>query len=112
MKNTLFLLLIICITGCSKNTNDLANDLTPVADFTYTAPTVVNTVIAFKNSSANVATYNWDFGDSTTSQEANPIHIYKKAGTYSVVLITYGKPEANVINDAMVKLVKIDPRNY
>ncbi len=24
----------------------------------------------------------WDFGDGTTSSEVNPVHVYKKAGTY------------------------------
>lgn len=30
--------------------------------------------------------YNWDLGDGTTSNEANPSHSYKKAGSYTVKL--------------------------
>ncbi len=30
--------------------------------------------------------YEWDFGDGTTSDELNPKHIYKQAGTYDVTL--------------------------
>ncbi|MDP3973261.1 MAG: PQQ-dependent sugar dehydrogenase [Candidatus Daviesbacteria bacterium] len=30
--------------------------------------------------------YNWDFGDTTTSTDANPIHTYNTNGTYNVVL--------------------------
>ena len=30
--------------------------------------------------------YRWDFGDGTTSTEANPSHIYREAGTYTVRL--------------------------
>ncbi|MGQ9847829.1 MAG: PKD domain-containing protein [Bacteroidales bacterium] len=36
----------------------------------------------------------WDFGDGTTSFESNPIHIYKKGGTFKATLTvktTYGK---------------------
>ncbi|MFF1417818.1 ThuA domain-containing protein [Streptomyces sp. NPDC058280] len=32
-------------------------------------------------------TYAWDFGDGTTSTEANPSHTYKKNGTYTANLI-------------------------
>ncbi|MDV0447565.1 hypothetical protein MsAg5_14690 [Methanosarcinaceae archaeon Ag5] len=32
------------------------------------------------------ATYNWNFGDGTTSTEKNPTHNYKSAGVYNVTL--------------------------
>ncbi|MCH8960709.1 MAG: PKD domain-containing protein [Bacteroidetes bacterium] len=31
-------------------------------------------------------TYNWDFGDGTTSNQANPSHTYANTGTYTVTL--------------------------
>ncbi|MFF9281359.1 carbohydrate-binding protein [Streptomyces griseosporeus] len=31
-------------------------------------------------------TYSWDFGDGATSTEANPVHKYKKNGTYTATL--------------------------
>ncbi|MCH8986671.1 PKD domain-containing protein, partial [Patescibacteria group bacterium] len=33
-----------------------------------------------------VESYLWEFGDGETSTEANPAHIYKQAGTYTVRL--------------------------
>lgn len=33
-----------------------------------------------------VATYEWDFGDGTTSNEVNPTHAYSAPGTYLVQL--------------------------
>lgn len=33
-----------------------------------------------------IATFNWDFGDGNTSQEANPVHIFTEIGEYTVTL--------------------------
>lgn len=50
--------------------------------------------VVFTNSSINTALnsytkVSWDFGDGYTSNLSNPVHIYKKAGTY-LVCITIG----------------------
>jgi len=37
-------------------------------------------------SNGNTVTYAWDFGDGTTSEEANPSHTYTNEGKYSVCL--------------------------
>ncbi|HEX4491503.1 MAG TPA: Calx-beta domain-containing protein [Acidimicrobiia bacterium] len=62
-----------------------------------TSPTVPMTV---KFSSAGTSdadgdslTYHWDFGDGKTSTQANPQHVYKKAGGYQVTLtVSDGHP--------------------
>jgi len=38
------------------------------------------------NGSAEIAKYEWDFGDGKTSTSANPLHTYAKAGVYTVRL--------------------------
>lgn len=48
--------------------------------------------VAFVDASRNVATsgkinYAWNFGDSTTSTEQNPVHTFKKSGTHNVCLL-------------------------
>ncbi|MEM8897737.1 MAG: PKD domain-containing protein [Bacteroidota bacterium] len=40
----------------------------------------------FMNLSEEAASYSWDFGDGNTSDEANPSHTYREAGTYAVTL--------------------------
>ena len=47
--------------------------------------------VAFKDESiGEVTSWLWDFGDGITSKEQHPIHRYKKAGKYIVVLTVKG----------------------
>lgn len=44
-------------------------------------------LIAFKDESiGEIKTWHWDFGDGTTSNEQHPIHQYKTAGEWTVIL--------------------------
>ncbi len=40
----------------------------------------------FSNNSTTGANYTWDFGDGTTSSEANPTHIFTSSGSFPVTL--------------------------
>lgn len=75
-------------------TNPLGSDT-----YTETAFVVVNVlptptftsnvnfnVVTFTNTSSNATTYEWDFGDGTTSTESNPVHTYADGGEYVVTL--------------------------
>jgi gliding motility-associated-like protein len=44
------------------------------------------TIIKFKNTSLNSASYSWDFGDKSTSTDKSPSHEYAVAGNYTVSL--------------------------
>ena len=57
------------------------NAASPTADFSFTAN---NYDVAFTDLSTDAASYNWDFGDGSTSIIANPTHTYASAGTYAV----------------------------
>ena len=50
------------------------------------APLTVN----FFNTSSNAHKYLWEFGDSTTSSETNPVHTFTNGNTYYVKLTAYG----------------------
>lgn len=61
---------------------------TPVADFIGT-PTNgrANLSVQFTDrSQGENLTYNWNFGDGTTSAARNPTHVYTQSGTYTVSL--------------------------
>ena len=47
--------------------------------------------VQFANqSSGNISTYQWDFGDGSSSNELNPLHTYATDGTYNVSLNILG----------------------
>jgi cyclophilin family peptidyl-prolyl cis-trans isomerase len=59
----------------------------PVARFSYDAEeNVAPTEVRFTNESKKAESYEWDFGDGNTSNDANPVHKYSVSGDYTVVL--------------------------
>jgi len=67
---------------------DVFNDAT-VSGF-YSSSTYyceAPTMIQFTNTSHNASTFEWDFGNGTTSTEENPIATYTTPGSYTVSLI-------------------------
>ena len=42
--------------------------------------------VDFSNIGSPAITYNWDFGDGTSSSSLSPTHVYTASGTYTVVL--------------------------
>ncbi len=63
-----------------------------IADFTNSDPPqcIPPVTVNFTNASTGPPSlsYNWSFGDGTTSDEVNPSHTYSTPGSYSVSLIT------------------------
>jgi gliding motility-associated-like protein len=60
------------------------------------------------NQSFNATSYEWNFGDGTTSIDFEPQHVYQKEGDYSIQLIAYnsfGCRDTTVMDNA-VKAVK------
>ncbi|WP_276485193.1 PKD domain-containing protein [Paraflavitalea pollutisoli] len=84
------------------------------SDFSFAVPNSCKppTVVRFTNKSTGTGTlrYTWDFGDGQQSTQANPVHTYATAGTYSVKLVTRNNTgcadsvvKANLINIGTVK---------
>jgi gliding motility-associated-like protein len=58
-----------------------------IADFSYTPVIPVpNSPITFVNHSQNATSYLWGFGDGGSSEDTDPVHMYKKTGYYTVCL--------------------------
>ncbi|MBL4625946.1 MAG: PKD domain-containing protein, partial [Flavobacteriales bacterium] len=74
--------------SCSYSASITLNEpLELIASFSTLNDTVeVGELINFINSSQGATTYQWDFGDSTSSQSISPQNSYSTTGEYTVVL--------------------------
>ena len=83
-KNVLlFLMSLIVMVGLNSCEKD-----PPVCDFTFTTDGLTATFTAV---ASNTDSYLWDFGDETTSTEANPTHTYQGGGEFEVKLTVTGE---------------------
>lgn len=57
----------------------------PTASFTYKTEAPLKVVLT--NTSTNATSYEWDFGDGTTSTLTNPTHRYNATGSYIITLV-------------------------
>lgn len=79
------------LTGCSTSitrADFLHVYPLPEPAFTpnYPVATLDHPDITFANQSQGAVSYLWDFGDSSTSEEENPLHRYADIGDYNVIL--------------------------
>lgn len=58
----------------------------------------VNETVLFTNTSKQAKTYQWDFGDGKTSEDASPQHVYVAEGTYVVKLTATGDGEKKIFS--------------
>lgn len=79
---------------------------TPIAgaELSDTLVAYPNAVVYFTNESTNASNYEWNFGDGTTSTDANPWHEYQSPGTYVIQLIVI---KDGCQNDTMVFTVYV-----
>lgn len=79
------------------------------ADFTVSPDTVIclGDPVTFTDNSANAATWEWDFGDGTTSTTQSPTHTYTQAGTYQVRLIVRN-PIVCIVVDTAYTTIRVD----
>lgn len=62
-----------------------------------------------KNSPKN-GSYLWNFGDGSFSNQENPVHIYKKSGTFDVSLSVTNPNDGQISTIAMRDLITINPK--
>lgn len=77
----------------------------PNSNFSYSNSTT--TTVQFYNSSTNATSFLWNFGDTTTSTEANPVHSYTSAGEY-VVTLTATKCDTTSVSQQTINTSILD----
>jgi gliding motility-associated-like protein len=82
-------LIVTTDKGCKDTASKTIEIYNPKAKFSFQNG-CINTPISFIDSSYStnhiINSWNWDFGDSTTATNKNPIHTYDSAATYIVSL--------------------------
>ena len=63
-----------------------------------------NTAIQFSSTSTGATSYAWQFGDGTTSTQANPLKTYTASGYYNVTL-TINSGAASITKNAFIKVL-------
>jgi len=83
----------------------------PKPQFSF-GPPCIDQEVQFKNLSdpvqGNIVKFQWDFGDGSTSDLADPIHIYTKKGRFLVRLMVWntGNCEASIEKEIHVKNIE------
>lgn len=98
-------------SGASTKTRTNYITVNMVADFTATPVVGVDSLtVSFTDISLGTPTsWAWDFGDSDTSTEQNPVHTYDSAGVYTVTLRAIrGSFEDTETKDELIKIGFID----
>ena len=90
--------------GCKDSASKTIRVLSkPVASFTVNSPLsgcTVPVTVSFSSTANNAVKYEWNFGDSSTSDLPNPTHQYTTPGSYTVSLIVFN---AAGCSDTLVK---------
>jgi gliding motility-associated-like protein len=71
-------------------------------------PPISNTPTRFTNLSSNASSYLWYFGDTKTSTEINPTHLYNRTDDYFVELVAYNEAGCSDTFELTVPAI-IDP---
>ncbi|WP_158995501.1 PKD domain-containing protein [Mucilaginibacter sp. L196] len=86
--------LAIGFQACKKNPE------LPVKDVVFT-DSVKSYTVTFTNTTTDAKSFRWDFGDTTSSTETNPVHTYKAKGKHVVTLYATLN-NGNVINGSTI----------
>ncbi len=85
---SIYTLNLLHASGYTVSKLYLVNGPAPiVAGFTAPATATEGDDVTFTNSTANATSYTWNFGDGSTSTDANPTHAYTYPGEYLVELV-------------------------
>lgn len=84
------------------------NNIQPNTQFTTSTSADNPMTIIFRSYSTDAESYAWDFGDGTTSTEANPDYTYSEGGLYMAKLTTISSDNLEAIDSSYVSPISVD----
>lgn len=103
LKHIFSFLLLLTVLGACKKDKD-----TPEADVFY-AVSIEGYDVTFNNTTTGAVSYRWDFGDSTSSTDASPVHTYPGKGKYVPTLYATTKDGRVTEASTVVYIAKTSP---
>jgi hypothetical protein len=85
IKIVSLLFVLLSFIACDNSDDYVSNQNELFAKYTYVKESTPGKV-SFINTSSNADSFEWDFGDGTTSTIKNPIKTYTQTGEYTVKL--------------------------
>ena len=86
--------------GSDEATQSVTIKDPPSASFTHSSDNYeAGDTVMFINHSTKATSYEWDFGDGTTSTEESPIHVFYETGTYTVTLTATNDDGSDVASE-------------
>ena len=86
--------------GSGSESVVIVENSAPVAGFTSTT-SFATAVFTNTSTTSGTTTYDWDFGDSNTSNETDPIHAYSNTITYTVTLTVTNECGSDTFTDTV-----------
>jgi len=99
MKNKFNLLLFLFVSMIAFTSCDNSETIDVSACYTYSPESELQAgdTVYFSNCSENALTFAWDFGDGSTSTEAEPFHVFETPEIYEVTLTAINENVSNVV---------------
>jgi len=95
----LFILLFSFFAGCKK---DIIEEPEIKACFGFQPDAINISKVRFENCSENAESYKWSFGDGTTSNEFEPIHVFSGTYPFYVTLIAFNGSKSDTITRRVI----------
>lgn len=101
LKTGVLLSLLLILFSCSSDDNADAS-IFPLSVDIFNS--VQGKRVAFQGLTHSATAWSWDFGDGTTSNQQNPVHVYSESGYYTAVLTATDAAGSSITKEVQLAL--------
>jgi len=98
----MLLMCLVIISSCKKNDNVVVKDVVFTVD-------VNSYVVTFNNATTDAKSFQWNFGDNTSSTDQSPVHTYKAKGKFVATLTATLNNGAIISGSTIINVSKSSP---